>query len=122
METIDLSPGNYLIGRARAATWHPRKCAERANEDSTPFSCRQLDLRIRAILGFADGSVMSARVERSLVKAEHRDGEIEFPVAVLSGVRDGPTLAVIAGMHGGEYTGPVAAMQLIRECGTADLA
>ena len=65
---------------------------------------------------------MSGRVERSFVKAEHRDGDIEFPLAVLSGARDGPTLAVIAGMHGGEYTGPLAAMQLIRECGTDDLS
>lgn len=65
---------------------------------------------------------MSGHVERSFVRAEHHDGEIEFPVAVLSGVRDGPTLAVITGMHGGEYTGPLAAMQLIRDCETADLA
>jgi uncharacterized protein len=65
---------------------------------------------------------MSAGVERSFVKAHHRDGEIELPVAVLSGARDGPTLAVIAGMHGGEYTGPLAAMRLIQECDPDDLA
>lgn len=65
---------------------------------------------------------MSGSVERRFVKAEHRDGDVEFPVAELSGVRDGPTLAVISGMHGGEYTGPLAAMQLIRECDTADLS
>ncbi len=65
---------------------------------------------------------MSAGVEHSLVKAEHRDGEIELPVAVLSGARDGPTLAVITGMHGGEYTGPLAAMRLIKECDPEDLA
>jgi predicted deacylase len=61
-------------------------------------------------------------VERRFVKRTHRDGEIEFPVAVLTGVRDGPTLAIISGMHGGEYTGPLAAMQLIKECATDDLA
>ncbi len=65
---------------------------------------------------------MSERVQRSLVTARHRDGDIEFPLAQLTGARDGPTLAVIAGMHGGEYTGPLAAIQLIQECDTASLA
>jgi uncharacterized protein len=65
---------------------------------------------------------MSARIERTFVKATHRDGDVEFPVAVVSGARDGPTLAVITGMHGGEYTGPLAAMRLIQECNADDLA
>jgi uncharacterized protein len=65
---------------------------------------------------------MSARIERSFVRAAHPDGEIEVPVAVISGARDGPTLGVISGMHGGEYTGPLAAMRLIQECDPAELA
>jgi hypothetical protein len=43
---------------------------------------------------------MAAHADRTFVKAEHRDGVIEIPVAVLHGARDGPTLAVITGMHG----------------------
>src|SRR5215469_17091880 len=65
---------------------------------------------------------MTAHVQRSLVEVNHRDGEIEIPVAVLTGARDGPTLAVITGMHGGEYSGPLAAMRLIQECNPDDLA
>jgi predicted deacylase len=65
---------------------------------------------------------MSAGVERTFARAEHRDGAIEFPVATLTGARHGPTLAVITGMHGGEYTGPLAAIRLIQECKPAELA
>jgi predicted deacylase len=57
-----------------------------------------------------------------MVTASHRDGDIELPVATITGARDGPTLAVITGMHGGEYTGPLAAMQLIQECDPTALA
>lgn len=65
---------------------------------------------------------MPGHVERTFVTAAHRDGDVEFPLAVLSGARDGPTLAVITGMHGGEYTGPLAAMRLIQRCNPDDLA
>lgn len=65
---------------------------------------------------------MSAGVERRFVRASHRDGDVEFPLAVLTGARDGATLAVITGMHGGEYTGPLAAMRLIQRCQPEDLA
>jgi uncharacterized protein len=65
---------------------------------------------------------MPARLVRRFLTAQHRDGDIEVPVAELTGARDGPTLAVITGMHGGEYTGPLAMMRLIQECASQDLA
>jgi predicted deacylase len=37
-----------------------------------------------------------------------------MPLTVISGNRPGPTLAVIAGMHGGEYAGIFAAQKLIQ--------
>ncbi len=40
----------------------------------------------------------------------------------MTGARAGPTLALITGMHGGEYTGPLAAMRLIQECDPEQLA
>ena len=65
---------------------------------------------------------MVAGVERTFVRAEHRDGTVEFPLAIISGARPGPTLAVTAGMHGGEYDGVLAATRLIRETDPASLA
>src|SRR5436309_13092190 len=65
---------------------------------------------------------MTVGSERTIVRATHRDGDIEMPLATITGAREGPTLAVISGMHGGEYTGPLAAMRLIQECNPAELA
>lgn len=50
-----------------------------------------------------------------MVTAEHRDGSLEFPLADIRGARDGPTVAIITGMHGGEYSGPLAAIRLIQQ-------
>jgi predicted deacylase len=65
---------------------------------------------------------MAAGVERTMVRAEHRDGTVEFPLAVIEGARPGPTLAVISGMHGGEYSGVLAAIQLIQGVDPSTLA
>jgi predicted deacylase len=51
---------------------------------------------------------------RRMVAAAHADAELEFPLADMRGARDGPTVAVISGMHGGEFSGPLAAMRLIQ--------
>lgn len=40
--------------------------------------------------------------------------EIEIPLTIINGVFDGPTLLVTAGIHGGEYPGIAAAMELGR--------
>jgi uncharacterized protein len=49
-----------------------------------------------------------------MVTAQHADAPLEFPLADIRGARDGPTMAIIAGMHGGEFSGPLAAMRLIQ--------
>ena len=38
--------------------------------------------------------------------------QIEIPITIINGVADGPTLLVTAGIHGGEYPGIAAAMEL----------
>lgn len=40
--------------------------------------------------------------------------EIEIPLTIINGASDGPTLLVTAGIHGGEYPGIAAAMELGR--------
>lgn len=40
--------------------------------------------------------------------------EIEIPLTIINGAFDGPTLFVTAGIHGGEYPGIAAAMELGR--------
>src|SRR6266568_1238139 len=57
---------------------------------------------------------MAGHIERRMITAEHRDGSLEFPLADIRGARDGPTVAIITGMHGGEYSGPLAAMRLVQ--------
>lgn len=38
---------------------------------------------------------------------------MRFPVVLISGVKEGPTLAITAGTHGGEYSGVEAVLRLI---------
>jgi predicted deacylase len=58
---------------------------------------------------------MTAKIERRMITAQHRDGSLEFPLADIHGMRDGPTVAIITGMHGGEHSGPLAAMRLVQQ-------
>jgi len=54
-------------------------------------------------------------VEKEIVRRTHRSGELlEIPVATITGSKPGPTFAVTAGMHGGEYPGVLAAQKLIQ--------
>src|SRR5712691_11784013 len=49
------------------------------------------------------------------IREEHIGGPtVEFPLAEVNGDADGPTVAVISGMHGGEYAGILAAQRLIQ--------
>ncbi len=48
--------------------------------------------------------------------------DIEIPCIAVRGVADGPSLAIVAGVHGGEYPGPAAAIRLSRELDPARLS
>jgi uncharacterized protein len=64
------------------------------------------------------GSVRSApgkKVSGFLTVAEKASSSLNLPLTVVQGLREGPTLAVIAGEHGCEYCGIVAAVRLIRD-------
>lgn len=55
------------------------------------------------------------RVERRWLREEHPGGPpVEIPLAEVIGAEGGPTVAIMAGMHAGEYAGVLAAVQLIR--------
>lgn len=47
---------------------------------------------------------------------------VEIPCIVVRGAADGPRLAIVAGVHGGEYPGPAAAIRLSREIDPAALS
>ncbi len=53
-------------------------------------------------------------LEERIVTRKHHSGEqIEIPVACIRGVKPGPQLTVMSGMHAGEYSGVLAAQRLI---------
>jgi uncharacterized protein len=57
---------------------------------------------------------MTAQKETRYLEAEAPDGAtISIPVATIDGAADGPTLAVVAGVHGAEYDGIEAVRRLI---------
>ena len=79
----------------------------------------------RATTGAATGRqsgkewIVSSRrpgIEKRLVSIAHHTGEtVEMPVAVITGARTGPTFAITAGMHGGEYSAVLAAQRVIQQ-------
>ena len=57
----------------------------------------------------------SAGLEKAVIRRSNGSGRsVEMPVATITGSKEGPTFAVIAGMHGGEYAGMLAAQKLIQ--------
>ena len=48
--------------------------------------------------------------------------DVEFPVATFHGSEAGPTIAITAGMHSGEYAGVWAAIELIRWLQTVEIS
>ncbi len=54
--------------------------------------------------------------------AERAASRIELPVSIIQGKREGPTLVVIAGEHGCEYSGIVGAVQFIRDLDPSELS
>lgn len=53
----------------------------------------------------------------SFLQSEAPEGEVAIPVATIVGAQDGPTLSIVAGVHGSEYVGIEAVKQL---CGWID--
>ncbi len=54
----------------------------------------------------------ASKETRYLTAATPADGEIRIPVATATGANDGPTLLVVAGVHGSEYVGIEATKRL----------
>ena len=50
------------------------------------------------------------------------DTSTSIPVTIINGKEDGPTLLITAGIHGGEYPGIAAAMELGRDVSPEDVA
>ena len=55
----------------------------------------------------------SGGVTRNVSGTAATGEQISFPLSVVTGSRPGPTLGIIAGIHGGEYCGVEAALQII---------
>jgi predicted deacylase len=63
-----------------------------------------------------------AEKHREIVCRVHHDGEeVAIPVGTLVGSAPGPTVAITAGMHAGEYTGVLAAIRLFQQLDPAEL-
>ena len=54
--------------------------------------------------------------------AERAASKIELPVSIIQGTKQGPTLVVIAGEHGCEYSGIVGAVKFIRDLDPRDVS
>lgn len=58
---------------------------------------------------------MATKKEKRILKSTTVEGiDIEIPVGVLQGAQPGPTLCVMAGVHGTEYVGMEAALRLFQ--------
>lgn len=56
------------------------------------------------------------RIDRKWLREPHAGAEdVAFPVVEFAGGVDGPTVAIMAGMHGGEYAGALALQRLLRD-------
>lgn len=54
-------------------------------------------------------------IEKEIIQSTHSEGEIRIPLIEIRGTSAGPTLAIVAGVHGAEYSGIEAAVRLSRE-------
>ena len=71
------------------------------------------------------GSVVAYPGEKKsgkLLVARRSFSEVQSPVTVIRGIKQGPTLAVLAGEHGCEYCGIAAAVRLCREINPEQVA
>jgi len=58
----------------------------------------------------------------SLAVARRSVSEIEIPVTIINGVKDGPLLGIIAGEHGCEYPGIMTTLKLSQEISPKELS
>lgn len=63
---------------------------------------------------------MTQRTQRMLTR-KHRNGEIEVPFIEVRGDEDGPTLTIVAGVHGCEFAGIEATRRLLAETDLSEL-
>lgn len=61
-------------------------------------------------------------VSKSLLTTRHAGDDICVPVIEITGKEEGPTLAVVAGIHGAEYAGIEASIRLGREVSPEQLS
>jgi len=64
---------------------------------------------------------MTTRTQKLLTR-HHRSGPIEVPYIELTGDHDGPTLTIVAGVHGCEFAGIEATRRLVAETDFTELA
>lgn len=55
------------------------------------------------------------KVRKEILKFKYGEEDIIFPVAYIEGESEGPTLAVIGGMHGSEFCGIEASIKLLKD-------
>lgn len=63
-----------------------------------------------------------SRVSKSLLTTTHAGEEIRVPVIDIMGKEDGPTLSIVAGIHGAEYAGIEASIRLGRQISPEQLS
>ncbi|MDG6925394.1 MAG: succinylglutamate desuccinylase/aspartoacylase family protein [Nitrososphaerota archaeon] len=60
-------------------------------------------------------------VHGSFKVAERAASSIELPISIIQGKSEGPTLVIVAGEHGCEYSGIVAAVKLAHELNASEM-
>lgn len=61
------------------------------------------------------------KVRKEILKFKYGEEDIIFPIAYIEGESEGPTLAIIGGMHGSEFCGIEAAIKLLKDIETNKL-
>ncbi len=61
------------------------------------------------------------KVKKEILKFKYGEEDIIFPIAYIEGESEGPTLAIIGGMHGSEFCGIEAAIKLLKDIETNKL-
>ncbi len=67
-------------------------------------------------------SIPGRKVHGKFAVAQRAASTIDLPLTIVQGKRDGPTLVVVAGEHGCEYSGIVAAVKLARDLRAEDIS
>ena len=67
-------------------------------------------------------SVPGQSVHGRFKVAERAASEIELPVTIVQGKKEGPTLVIIAGEHGCEYAGIVAAVKIAHDLKASEIS